>query len=131
MKSHQSVLIALLLVIQALGPISDLCCELPKLPNLIRHFYEHRAFDNDSFLEFLAEDYFEGTGDEHGHHEDDNHDNLPFHGNHHCGHIFVFVTPVLIQQLKSPSFSTVSNFCIYLAPTSTAYPDSPFQPPKG
>ncbi|SMD44725.1 hypothetical protein SAMN00777080_3353 [Aquiflexum balticum DSM 16537] len=131
MNSILSISFSFLFLMQATAPGMDLCCELQKLPNLFDHYEEHQEFDGDSFLDFLAEDYFNDTGDAQGHHDDSDHDDLPFHGQHQCCHVHIFMTPLLGQpEIATLHFSTQTKGSHYNFSLCSEYSESPFQPPK-
>ncbi|MEB2787099.1 hypothetical protein [Algoriphagus persicinus] len=120
-----------LFLMQSMGSTMDLCCELQKLPNLFDHYEEHQEFDGDSFLEFLAEDYLNDKDDVQGHHDDSDHDDLPFHGQHQCCHGYIFIAPLLGQtEVATLYFSTLTRASCYSFSLSSEYSESPFQPPK-
>lgn len=126
-----SISFSFLFLLQAMGPNMDLCCELQKLPNLFDHYEEHKAFDGDSFFQFLAEDYLNDKGEAQGHHDDSDHDDLPFHGQHQCCHGSIFIAPLLSHiEMTVFHFSTQAKTSLYAFSVSTEYLDTPFQPPK-
>ena len=109
----------------------DMCCELQKLPALFDHFEEHKAFDGDSFFEFIAEDYVFHDDNSEGHHDHDNDDDLPFHGQHQCNHAPVQLTHSFVDiELDTPPFFSQSKGSIYKFSISSEFPDKPFQPPQ-
>lgn len=116
---------------QVMVPNMDLCCELQKLPELFDHYDDHKEFEGDSFWEFLAEDYLNDKGDAQGHHDDSDHENLPFRGQHQCCHGYVFI-PSLSDHVKVAAryFCTQTKASSYTFSISTGYLDAPFQPPK-
>ncbi|WP_144960149.1 hypothetical protein [Gillisia sp. Hel_I_86] len=74
-----SISLTFLFLLQGFGLTLDLCCELPKISNLLEH---NEAF-GDSFMEFIEEDYFTFDGSQ-KHHDTPDHEHLPFQGSHHC-----------------------------------------------
>ncbi|MBI1185703.1 hypothetical protein GC194_15655 [bacterium] len=93
MRKTTAIAFALLFALQAILPQAHVGCELRKIPGLWRHYLEHKAFDGDSFIEFLTEDYFGDTGEIEEHHNSRHHNDLPFRGDHQCCHIVIFLTP--------------------------------------
>lgn len=108
----------------------DICCELQKLPNLVKHYEEHKKCNDDSILEFFVNDYinFDGLADNHK--DDSNHQELPFHGNHQCNHGSVYYSVIQSIEVSSIGFQAEDQFSHYTIHFSSKYPDSPFQPPK-
>lgn len=113
----------------ALVMTMDLCCELQKIPNLLDHYAEHKASDGDSFWEFFVEDYVDDDAGE-NHHNENGHDNMPFHGTHQCQHANVlfsstatFSMEVFLRPLAP--FNTSYQFTF-----SSPYLEAPLQPPQ-
>lgn len=131
MNAIISISFSFLFLMQAIGPNMDLCCELQKLPNLFDHYQEHKEFDGDSFLQFLAEDYLNDKGDAQGHHDDSDHDDLPFHGQHQCCHPSIFIVAMMGRmEMGTRHFSAGTKASLYTFSISTGYSDTPFQPPQ-
>jgi hypothetical protein len=107
----------------------DICCEIQKIPNLMTHFAEHQSDDGDSFVEFLFEDYID-HGSAENHHDEKDHDDLPFHGNHQCQHTNVFysTTPSFILEVECTFIE--GNNIAYVFSLSSSDLDTPFQPPQ-
>ncbi|HSM62957.1 MAG TPA: hypothetical protein VK833_03360 [Gillisia sp.] len=131
MNLFTSISLTFLFLLQGFGLSVDLCCELPKISNLLEHYEEHNEAFGDSFMEFLEEDYF-SFNDSQKHHDNSDHEDLPFQGNHHCcSHTLVYytlntdyvITPELVELNPEYSFFNSEFFSEYL--------DSPFQPPQG
>ncbi len=117
-------------MLQGLGLTLDFCCELPKISNLLEHYEEHNAAFGDSFMEFLEEDYFTFDGSQ-KHHEDSDHEDLPFQSSHHCcAHSLVYqfldsdyaISPEIVELKPEFSFYSSRFFSEFL--------DSPLQPPQ-
>ncbi|UII29634.1 hypothetical protein LVD17_15140 [Fulvivirga ulvae] len=131
MKNFVSIMMVTFVLIRGLAPSMDICCELQKLPNLLEHYQQHKDCNGGaSFLQFLAEDYFDLQKNADDHHDDNDHSNLPFQGDHQCCHSFVFYT--FNQEIPA----TVINFIVddkvdcYKSFFSSQFPDSLFQPPR-
>ncbi|UXP31589.1 hypothetical protein N6H18_14650 [Reichenbachiella agarivorans] len=130
MKFIAGISLTCLFLIQALVPSMDICCELEKLPALMEHYRAHQSLDGDSFVEFVAEDYFNGDGTAQGHHEDDEHEDLPFQGDHQCHHAPFLCTvngPIFLSTVRVPHIIEYRDFSTSLI---SEFSDSPFQPPK-
>lgn len=130
MNIFTSISLTFLFLLQGFGLTLDLCCELPKISNLLEHYEEHNETFGDSFMEFIAEDYFTFDGSK-KHHEDSNHEELPFQGNHHCcAHSLVYyslntefeISPEIVESKPQYSFYNSEFFSEFL--------DSPLQPPQ-
>ena len=131
MNSILSISFSFLFLIQGLAPGMDLCCELPKLPNLFEHYEEFAEHDGLSFISFLDLHYGDGQDAEDHHHDDEHDENLPFHGQHQCCHVNIFMTPLLGQpEIATLHFSTQTKGSLYNFSLCSEYSESPFQPPK-
>jgi hypothetical protein len=129
MNRIKSILLSTLFIATAFVMTMDLCCELPKIPNLLTHFSDHQQRDNDSFWEFLIEDYAHQES-ANNHHNDEEHDELPFHGSHQCHHApVVFTSSVSYSFVPSNLFVDTEN-CGFQFSISSIYLDAPFQPPQ-
>lgn len=125
-----SISLSFLFLLQGFGLSVDLCCELPKISNLLEHYEEHNKSYGDSFIDFLEEDYLTFDGSQR-HHENSDHEDLPFQGSHHCcGHSLVYhylekehVVFTEVVQIK-PQYS------IYQSTFYSEFLESPFQPPQ-
>jgi hypothetical protein len=130
MRSLAAIAFITLFMIKGLLPSLDLSCELQKLPNLFEHYEEHKACHDDSFWNFLIEDYLAFDDHSNGHHDDSDHEDLPFQGSHECFHTAHFSAPEITFELISFESFTSELETSYFPPVSTEYLDSPFQPPK-
>ena len=130
MKSCIAIWFSFLFLLQGFTPNMDLCCELQKIPILVDHYLEHKAFDGDSFYQFMQEDFFNEGHDLAGKHDTQEHENMPFHGNHSCSHAPIFIPTVEqieIQELEL-TFSLV--YPDYSEQVNSEFSYQPFQPPK-
>jgi hypothetical protein len=109
----------------------DICCELEKLPAIFHHFEHHREDDGDSFFEFVYEDLLSSKGTEDGHHNDSNHEDLPFSGSHQCSHAPVAFVSFQLENFAIEPVIIDMSYGMYLSQSPQGYIDSPFQPPKG
>ena len=116
-------------VVAVLAMSMDFCCELEKIPNLIEHYAEHKAVDGDSFWQFLVEDYID-HGEGENHHNENDHDDLPFHGSHQCHHSNVLVSLVLSFSIDLDMLLVDPTISTYQFAYSTIYMETPFQPPQ-
>jgi len=107
----------------------DLCCELPKLPNLITHYAEHQREDDDTFLQFLMEDYFD-TDSAKNHHDEPGQEDLPFHSTHQCSHAHGYFSVVTKINLTPTNKNTEKPSANYKMGFSSPYPDTILQPPQ-
>jgi len=129
MNRIKSIFLSTLFIATALVMTLDLCCELPKIPNLLTHFWEHQEKDNDSFWKFFLEDYAHQEFG-HNHHDDEEHEELPFHGSHQCHHApVVFTGSVSYSLVPSTQFVETGN-CGYRFSFSSIYLEAPLQPPQ-
>jgi hypothetical protein len=108
----------------------DLCCELPKLTNLVEHFQEHKKCNDNSFVIFLLTDYLNVDGEPKDHSDDSDHHNLPFNGNNNCCHISVLYSPDQHFEVGGVNFAVQNKFDFYSLFLTALFPDSLFQPPK-
>ena len=120
-----SIFLTFLFLLQGFGLTMDLCCELPKISNLLDHYEEHNEVFGDSFMEFLEEDYFTFDGSQ-------EHEELPFQGSHHCcSHSLVFQS-LQIDFVISPEIAELKRqYSFYNSELFSEFLDSPFQPPQG
>lgn len=129
MKNVLSIGLVFLFFIQALLPNMDICCEIPKIPNLLEHYQEHQRDEDFNLWSFLNFHYGKQAKDTH-HQQDSQDENLPFKGQPCCHGVVWFV----------PSFNTYSNdFHLitaperrfdYQQPLHSEYRHSIFQPPR-
>lgn len=130
MNRIKSILLSTLFIATALVMTLDLCCELPKIPNLLTHFSEHQEKNNESFWKFFLEDYAHQESGHHHHDDEEEHEELPFHGSHQCHHApAVFTGSVSYSLVPSTQFIETSN-CSYRFSFSSIYLETPFQPPQ-
>ncbi len=118
-----------LLLLGMLSMNFDLCCQIQKIPFLLSHFGEHKVLHGDSVFEFVVEDYID-HGSNNTSHDEESHENLPFHGNHTCSH-----APIYFSLIND--FSVVRSFNEKVEPATyyTFLFTSPvlgelFQPPR-
>jgi hypothetical protein len=108
----------------------DLCCEIQKIPNLVSHFAEHKALDGDSVFDFVVEDYIDhGSGS--NHHDENSHEDLPFHGNHTCSHAPIYFSSApsfLVIQSDAEKIEARSFYNFHL---TSPFLGELFQPPQG
>lgn len=130
MNSFASISLVLLFLIKGMAPGIDLGCELQKLPNLLNHYEEHKACNDGSFWQFILDDYINFDGDSQDHHNDDEHKNLPFHGNHHCCNFSIFFTSDEHFTVMVLDFTTQTKFSFHDSFQPSEFLDSPFQPPQ-
>ncbi|WP_456458867.1 hypothetical protein [Reichenbachiella sp.] len=129
MKSFRSILLSIFFILSALVMGLDLCCEIKQVPNLIDHYTEHKAQDGDSFWDFLVEDYIDhGKGK--NHHDENEHDDLPFHGNHQCQHTNILISSTIIFSVELDINPLEPSKGIYQFMFSSRYLETPFQPPR-
>lgn len=132
MKVYQSIFFSLFFLVQSIAPKMDLCCELNKLPNLYEHYLEHKECNDDSFVQFVWQDYLnEDTADESGHHEAE-HEDLPTpgQGDHNCCHTPIYFAYLPGISLEEIDFSFKTNAGFYNISLISQYADSFFQPPQ-
>lgn len=131
MKSIFSISLGFLFLVKGLAPGMDLSCELQKLPNLFTHYEEHKACNDNSFLIFLVDDYLDFVGDsEQPHHDDTDHKDLPFHGNHQCCHASIFYAFDEHFSITAFEYAMRAEFAFYKQSHSSEFLDSLLQPPK-
>ncbi|MFQ3214804.1 MAG: hypothetical protein ACJAT1_000823 [Marivirga sp.] len=130
MRSLLSIGFSFLFLMQSFAPNGDLCCELQKIPQLVNHYLEHKAFDGDSFYQFLAEDFFNEGHDLAGAHDKQEHEDMPFHGNHQCTHGPVFISSTASIELSQLIEVNTINYPAGKIQDPTEFIESPFQPPR-
>ena len=119
-----------LLLLGMLSMNLDLCCQIQKLPFLLSHYGEHQKEHGDSVVDFVVEDYIDHGNDNTGH-DEENHENLPFHGNHTCSHPSIYfssITEFVVPQSFTEKVQAESNYnFLYTSPVLGEL----FQPPRG
>lgn len=130
MKALASICFGFLFLANSFIPNMDLACELKKLPNLFTHYEEHKTCSDNSVWQFLVDHYLNIHDDSDGHHDQSSHENLPFHGNHHCGHTPVFYASEVRFSVMEPVMANQTKFSFYRAFHSSEYLPAPFQPPR-
>ncbi|MEO9477573.1 MAG: hypothetical protein ABJG41_18650 [Cyclobacteriaceae bacterium] len=129
MNNIRSIVLSTIFITAAIVMSMDLCCEIQKIPNLLEHYAEHKATDGDSFWQFLVEDYIDhGSGE--NDHNDKDHDDLPFHGNHQCQHSTVLYTTNLAFPIGIEARQIEVSECKYQFSFASPYLENPFQPPQ-
>ena len=120
-----------LMIMQLLVSNLDLCCELQKLPSLLEHYQEHELSLGLSFPQFLDLHYGGETPAQMHHHDDEHDSQLPFSGQHHCHGPVTVATPIFRGLvLEVHWFGRPVAMSIYQFSVSSAFLDSPFQPPQ-
>lgn len=131
MRSLLAIWFSISFLIQGITPGLDLCCELQKIPNLLSHYAEHKDFDNDSFIQFLREDFFNEGHDMDGKHDTEEHEKMPFHGNHSCSHAQVFMPSYIHIEVDSFEINSSTSYSFHNEQVNSDFSYQPFQPPKG
>ncbi len=130
MKLISSITLSFIFMLQAIMPNVDIGCEFQKITEIYDHYQEHKAFDGDSFLDFVLEDYINNDGSLPEHKTNSNHQESPYHNAHQsCCSLFYFPTN---QEPTLVVFDTTENmqYNHYKAFFSSAYLESLFQPPR-
>ena len=130
MKTVVSISMSFVFLFQGVATDMDLCDQIEKISDFIGHYEEHKAYDGDSFFEFLVEDYLNDIGDKEGHHKNSGKEKMPNHANHQCCHPLVFVTPSNTIAIKTLIFKTKSQYNHYSFHFNSRFLESIFQPPK-
>ena len=131
MNSFASISFIFIFLVKGMFPGIDLGCELQKLPNLLDHYQEHKTCNDNSFLIFLVNDYINLAGDaEQPHHDDTDHEELPFHGNHQCCHASTFYASDGHFSITAFEYAFQAEFDSYKPPHSSEFLDSPLRPPQ-
>jgi hypothetical protein len=130
MNQLRHIAILPLLILSTMAMSLDVCCQIAKFPNLLTHFAEHKALDGDTVFEFVVEDYIDhGSGS--NHHDENSHEDLPFHGNHTCSHAPIYFSALygfLVIQSDTEKIEGRSFYNFLF--TSPALGEL-FQPPQG
>lgn len=129
MTKTKSILSATFFFIISLVMTMDLCCELPKIPTVLAHFSEHQSQDDNTYWQLIMEHYgHDGEGQ--NHHDEGDHDDLPFHGSHTCQHAPVVFTSNINYSLLPITLYVERGNCEYHFSFSSIYLEAPFQPPQ-
>tara|TARA_R110002051_G_scaffold325188_1_gene426221 strand:- start:2314 stop:2706 length:393 start_codon:yes stop_codon:yes gene_type:complete len=118
-----------LLLLGMLSMNLDLCCQIQKIPFLLSHFGEHKVLHDNSVFEFVVEDYIDHESNKTSH-DEENHKNLPFHGNHTCSHVPIYFSLINVFSIAR-SFNEKAGLETYyhFRFTSPVF-DEFFQPPR-
>ncbi|ELR73039.1 hypothetical protein C900_00119 [Fulvivirga imtechensis AK7] len=130
MKRFFSISLLVLFLIRGLAPTMDLCCELQKLPVLFEHYEEHKACSGGSFWKFLVQEYASEHVDSDQHHDNADHDKLPFHSNDQCCNTAIFYVSDQHFELRALDSTLPVKSDFYISFLSSRFPDSLFQPPQ-
>ncbi len=130
MKLITAITLSFIFMIQAVMPNIDMGCDFQKVAAIYSHYQEHKAFDGDSFLDFVIEDYINGDGSAEEHHENSNHHEAPYQNSHQCSHIAYFIICQSQHFIEDFNCSENSRFDNYNAFFSSTYLDTLFQPPQ-
>ena len=130
MNRSRHIFILFLLVFTTGAMTLDICCQIQKIPFLLSHFEDHQKLHGDSLFEFVVEDYID-HGSDNKSHDEENHENLPFHGDHTCSHSSIYF-PSISDFSVSRSFNEKVDTEIYynFIFTSPVLGEL-FQPPRG
>ncbi|SKB65117.1 hypothetical protein SAMN05660776_2286 [Salegentibacter holothuriorum] len=105
----------------------DLCCELPKIDNLLTHYEELHQKNQISLFDFIADHYGKDKTD----HNDKHDGELPFQEKHSCCHAHVLVYN--ISEVSYQIFVEIGNHTspdFYRLNQDSGISISIFQPPK-
>ena len=82
-------------------------------------------------MEFVSEHLFQLGDFNHEHSDDSDHEDLPFHGNHHCTHAPLAFVAFQSEEISLKEFHLIINYGTFVSPAPKGFSESPFQPPKG
>ncbi|HDZ13783.1 MAG TPA: hypothetical protein ENH60_02635 [Pricia sp.] len=119
-----------LFLLQGVAMDVDLCGQIEKVSTFISHYQDHKAYDGDSFFDFVVEDYFNGDGTKEGHHDGPEKNNFPDHTHQQCCHPVVFVTSTNAITIKSIKFHRNTKFNYHTFHFHSRFLESLFQPPR-
>ena len=125
-----SISLSILFMFQAVMPNIDMGCEFEKITAIYSHYQEHKAFDGDSFLDFVIEDYINSDGNAKEHHENSNHHEAPYNNPHQCSHVTAFFTQQSQITLETFNYNENLKFDYYSAFFSSTHLDTLLQPPR-
>ncbi|MDT0647079.1 hypothetical protein HC174_12245 [Salinimicrobium sp. CDJ15-81-2] len=129
MKILATTFLSVIFLFQSSGPVTDWCCELLKIPNLVEHYKEQSADTGITFFDFI--DYHYGDQKKFPGHEKDNHDGeLPLQGNHSCYHGMAYVDSPNLETYSLGIPEAKTNSLFYQPPFSSASLGTIFQPPQ-
>jgi hypothetical protein len=114
---------------QALMPQMDLCCEIPKIPALLKHYQEHAHDADNNLITFLAFHYGPQKKEIH-HHQDEHDEDLPFKEQPCCSAITLFVPSFVTYHYHGEAMILLEKKFPYQAPLYSEYFHSIFQPPQ-
>ena len=119
-----------LLLLGMLSMNLDLCCQIQKIPFLLSHFEDHQKLHGDSLFEFVVEDYID-HGSDNKSHDEENHENLPFHGDHTCSHSSIYFSSISDFSVSRSFNEKVDTEIYYNFVFTSPVLGELFQPPRG
>ena len=116
-------------LLQGMGSDFELCAQLEKVSSFISHYQEHRDY-NDSFYQYILEDYFSDLADTEQHYMDSHQEKNPQHNHHQCCYPVVFVTPSNSVLISSSTIKEATENSFYQSSWHSRFLESLFQPPQ-
>lgn len=130
MKIVTSIAMSFLFLFQGMAANMDMCEQLEKISDFIAHYQEHKSFDDDSFLDFVYEDFMADSHDVDGHHKNLEDNNVPIHSSHQCCQHFLFFATFESSLVNLVSSEEHSLFNHYTFNIDSRNLESLFQPPR-
>jgi hypothetical protein len=124
MKLISSISLSILFMFQSVMSKVDMGCEFQKITLIYLHYKEHKAFDGDSFLDFLIEDYTNNNRIANEHHE------VPYHSSHQCSYLTFFFTQQSKDALEIFNYKENLKIYYYSAFFSSTNLDTLLEPPR-
>ena len=130
MKIFFSISMSLLFFFQGISIDMDFCGPIKEISSIITHYQDHKIY-GDSFLDFVAEEYFGSDEKLERHHKDSDKENIPVHSHHQCCHpVVLFVANKNTDLTNRLKFGEKKQFSLHKVNFTSRYLESLFQPPK-
>lgn len=86
--------------------------------------------DGDSVLDFVVKDYIDHCSGS-NHHDENSHEDLPFHGNHTCSHGSIYFSSVTDYLVGKSDMIKIELRSFYRIDHTSPAVGELFQPPQG
>jgi hypothetical protein len=130
MKLISSLSMVVLFLFQGMNISVDFHEHLEKVSDFISHYQVHKAYDGDSFYQYVVEELFDHPSDGESHHTDSHEDNTPSHSHQQSCHVSVFVAPSNSVAIPSITAEQVKQHTYYNFHFNSRFLESLFQPPR-
>ncbi len=103
---------------------------LEKVSDFISHYQVHKAYDDDSFLQYAVEELFDHPSDSESHHKETHDNETPAHSHQQIFQVSVFVAPSNSLTINSVAIEQMKQYSHYSFQFNSRSLESLFQPPR-